>query len=158
MSSGFIGKFQYTIDEKGRINIPSKFRRCLGPEAEDTMVVTRGSENGLFAYPLDVWKKIIERINLKPQTPENTIFRRFFLDTSSDSTLDKQGRIRLTPDQVAFAKIEKDVIIVGDIDKIGIWNPKQYNEKFEKTPENASFDDYYYAVMKNINQQNNAGE
>lgn len=94
----FRGRYDFSIDEKGRINIPSKFRKLLSPEAEDTFVVSRGLEGCLWAYPKNEWEKFEEEtLDSMRMTRESNKVHRMLQNTLSDSTLDKQGRISLTP-------------------------------------------------------------
>ncbi len=156
--SKFRGKFRFTIDIKGRVNIPSKFRRCISPAAQDTIVVTRGTEGCLFAYPLDVWEHFEKRLESMPATQSNARFKRFLLDSFSDSVLDRQGRILLTPEQMRLARIEKDILVVGDIDKMQLWNPQIYEQEIEKALEGSSFDQYYYTAMDSLEKPQNGGD
>ncbi len=158
VESKFRGKFRYAIDVKGRVNIPSKFRRCITPAAQDTIVITRGTEGCLFAYPLDIWEQFEKLLESMPATQSNARFKRFLLDSFSDSVLDRQGRIMLSPEQMQLARIEKDVLIVGDIDKMQLWNPNIYAQEIEKALEGSSFDQYYYTAMDSLGKLKNGGD
>lgn len=146
----FRGKYNYTIDAKGRVNVPSKFRRAISPLAQNTMVVTRGTEGCLFVYPLDAWERFEAKLQRLPLTQKNSSFRRFLLDSFSDSVVDKQGRISLTPEQVELAGIEKDVLILGDIEKIQIWNPVRYVSRMNKDMDGVSYDEYFYGALQGL--------
>ena len=120
----FIGEYAYSLDSKGRVNIPAKFRQSLSADSQNTFVITRGMDPCVWAYPLEQWKEIEN--NLRNLSSVKNIHRTFVRDTAryaSPSTYDKQGRITLTPSLTEYASLEKDVLIIGMINKIEIWNP-----------------------------------
>ena len=121
----FIGEYAYSLDSKGRVNIPAKFRQSLSADSQNTFVITRGLDPCVWVYPLEQWKEIEN--NLRNLSSVKNIHRTFVRDTAryaSPSTYDKQGRITLTPSLTKYAGLEKDVLIIGMINKIEIWNPK----------------------------------
>ena len=121
----FIGEYAYSLDSKGRVNIPSKFRQSMSKENQNTFVITRGLDPCVWVYPMEQWKEI--EINLRNLSSVKNIHRTFVRDTAryaSPSTYDKQGRIKLTQSLIEFGSLEKDVLIIGTISKIEIWNPK----------------------------------
>ena len=124
----FYGKFDYSIDAKGRVNIPAKFRKSLNPDASDTFIICQGPGKCLRAYPQDLWGKYETELASRRETPESLMAKRRILSTASDSTLDAQGRISLTPDQIAIAGIKKEVTLVGQIDYVEIWDTTRYSE------------------------------
>ena len=120
----FIGEYAYSLDSKGRVNIPAKFRQSLSADSQNTFVITRGPDPCIWVYPLEQWKEIEN--NLRNLSSVKNIHRTFVRDTAryaSPSTYDKQGRITLTPSLTEYAGLEKDVLIIGMINKIEIWNP-----------------------------------
>ena len=120
----FIGEYAYSLDSKGRVNIPAKFRQSLSADSQNTFVITRGLDPCVWVYPLEQWKEIEN--NLRNLSSVKNIHRTFVRDTAryaSPSTYDKQGRITLTPSLTDYAGLEKDVLIIGMINKIEIWNP-----------------------------------
>ena len=120
----FIGEYAYSLDSKGRVNIPAKFRQSLSADNQNTFVITRGLDPCIWVYPLEQWKEIEN--NLRNLSSVKNIHRTFVRDTAryaSPSTYDKQGRITLTPSLTEYAILEKDVLIIGMINKIEIWNP-----------------------------------
>jgi len=120
----FIGEYAYSLDSKGRVNIPAKFRQSLSADSQNTFVITRGLDPCIWVYPLEQWKEIEN--NLRNLSSVKNIHRTFVRDTAryaSPSTYDKQGRITLTPSLTEYAVLEKDVLIIGMINKIEIWNP-----------------------------------
>ncbi len=123
----FMGRYQYAIDHKGRTNVPAKFRHALPPEAADILILTRGLEGCLFAYPQDTWKALMERLRNLQQGQANTrYFMRTLLSDATESALDTQGRVIIPPHLLELAGLEKDALILGVMDKIEIWNPQRY--------------------------------
>jgi MraZ protein len=127
--SSFKGSFSYSIDNKGRINIPAKLRKYVSPEANDTFVITRGFEQCVFIYPLDEWNTLEQSIRqLSTTDPKHRFYMRTLLDKAAESQLDAQARIVIPKDLLDFAKLEADVLIIGVLEHIEVWNPKVYDE------------------------------
>jgi MraZ protein len=141
----FIGKYEYSVDPKGRVNIPAKFRKALSPEAEETFIIVRASENCLRAYPKDTWAKYKAKLFALPNTPENLKFKRMISSTSSDSALDVQGRIMLTATQMELARITREVTILGLSDYIELWDTARFKE-YAESKQDFDFDKAFYAV------------
>ena len=121
----FIGEYAYSLDSKGRVNIPAKFRQSLSDDNEGTFVIARGMDACIWIYPLIQWKDIESNLrNLSSLSKINRTFVRNTARYASPSTYDKQGRITLTPSLIDYADLDKDVLIVGMVNKIEIWNPK----------------------------------
>ncbi len=115
----FIGEYQATLDEKGRISIPVKFRSLL----KSKIVVTRGLDSSLFLYPVNEWKKLGEKLASLPiATANNRAFSRHMLAGAMDCEIDKQGRIILPGYLKDFAKINKKVVVAGLYNRIEIWS------------------------------------
>ena len=127
----FMGEYNHTIDAKGRLIIPSKFREILG----DAFVVTKGLDGCLFVYDKQEWQRFEEKLRSLPITnKEARQFVRFFLAGATEAEVDKQGRILIPNVLREFAEITKDVVLVGVGSRIEIWS----RERFEET---ASFED-----------------
>ena len=126
----FIGEFSYTIDQKKRIAIPSKFRKELGKKA----VITRGLDNCLAVYPMEEWKKLTKKLEALPNSQTDARgFARIMLSGAVDAALDKLGRI-LIPDYLKnYAVFEKNVVIIGISNRIEIWDEKKWQEYKQKT-------------------------
>jgi MraZ protein len=115
----FIGEYQASIDEKGRISIPVKFRTQL----KSKVVVTRGLDNSLFLYNMDEWKKLAAKLASLPISTANTrAFSRLMLAGAMDCDVDKQGRIVLPGYLKEFAKIKKKAVVAGLYNRIEIWS------------------------------------
>ncbi len=132
----FKGQEIYSIDAKGRVNIPSKMRRSMSPEANDTFTVTRGTDNCIVAYPLDEWKAYEEKFQQLNQYDEkNRFFLRTLLMWAEEMTLDSQQRIGLPRKLLELAGIDKKVAIVGVVDHIEFWDPDTYEKYLRSVDE-----------------------
>ena len=132
----FMGEFQHSIDAKGRLIVPAKFREKLG----DTFVVTRGLDGCLFGYPLDEWNKLEEKLNEMPLAKKDArLFVRFFYSAATECEIDKQGRINIPQTLRAHAQLEKSCVIIGVSNRIEIWDEARW-QSFTKEAE-LSFDD-----------------
>ncbi len=140
----FIGEYAYSLDSKGRVNVPAKFRQSLSDDNENTFVITRGVDPCIWVYPLSHWKEI--ESNLRNLSSISKIHRTFVRNTAryaSPSTYDKQGRITLTPSLIEYADLDKDALIIGMINKMEIWNPDRLDETDQQNMEidPAAYDD-----------------
>lgn len=128
----FMGEYQHNIDIKGRLIVPSKFREQLG----DQFVITRGLDKCLFAYPLDEWTKVEEKIQTLPLTKKDArSFTRFFFSGASECELDKQGRINIPSNLTSYAELEKETVIVGVASRIEIWSKSEWDKFFDEAEE-----------------------
>ena len=127
----FMGEYNHTIDTKGRLIIPSKFRDELG----DEFVVTKGLDGCLFVFPNQAWQEFEEKLRALPLTNKSARqFSRFFVAGATPCELDKQGRILLPATLREFAGLDKEVVLTGMLNRIEIWSK-------DKWMENNSFDD-----------------
>lgn len=120
----FMGEYHYTIDEKGRITIPSKLRENLSNE----FIVTRGLDKCLFIYTKEEWNNIIIKYKELPNTRDARNFMRFLMSGANVSECDKMGRIKLMNPLIDYAGIKKECVIIGVSDHIEIWDKSQWNE------------------------------
>jgi len=142
--SSFKGSFHYTVDNKGRINIPAKMRKNLAPEANNSFVVTRGFEACIFVYPNDEWaKRELELGKLQQTNPQDRFFTRMLLQYATDAELDGQYRIVLPKDLMQYANIQSEVFILGAFDRIEVWNPEEYKKYLD-----AQKEDYLTVASK----------
>ncbi len=131
----FMGEYHHSIDEKGRIIIPSKFRNELG----ESFVVTRGIENCLFIYSLSEWQKIVTKLKSLPFTKKDARnFTRFFLSGATTVEFDKQGRINISQPLASYANLIKECVVVGVNDRLEIWSLDSWNKFFDDNQENLS--------------------
>ena len=121
----FMGEYNHTIDAKGRLIVPAKFREILG----DNFIVTKGLDGCLFVYPNDEWTRFEEKLKSLPLTNKNARqFTRFFLAGAAACEVEKQGRILLPQVLREFASLEKDVVLVGVASRIEIWSRERWDE------------------------------
>ncbi len=119
----FMGEYNHTIDAKGRLIVPSKFREALG----DTFVVTKGLDGCLFVYDNEEWNAFEEKLKSLPITnKEARQFARFFLAGAAEVEVDKQGRILVPNILREFAQISKDVVLIGVASRIEIWSKERF--------------------------------
>jgi MraZ protein len=124
----FLGEYQYTIDDKGRLTIPAKFRRPLA----GGLVVTRGLDRNLAVYPLDTWSGLVEKVNQLPYGDlQARRFRRLVFSGASDAELDKQGRVNIPSYLLDYGVISKDVMVVGMHNFIELWSPEEWQTERE---------------------------
>ena len=126
----FMGEYQHSIDEKGRMIIPSKFRDELGSE----FILTRGLDQCVFGYPLNEWKVIEDKLKTLPFTKKDArAFTRFFFSGAAECQLDKQGRVNIASPLRDYAKLEKDCVVIGVSNRIEIWSKSIWEEYFSKS-------------------------
>lgn len=123
MKCMFMGEYNHTIDAKGRLIVPSKFRESLG----DEFVVTKGLDGCLFVYDNQEWTAFEEKLKTLPLTnKEARQFVRFFLAGAASLEVDRQGRILLPANLREFAGLEKDAVLIGVASRIEIWSKERY--------------------------------
>ena len=114
----FLGEFQHSVDSKGRLVLPSKFRARL----ERGLVVTKGQERCLYVFPIDKWEEEVEQVNQLPRTDRRSRnYARSFFGSATDQRLDGQGRIQIPQSLREYGGIAKDVVVVGVADRVEIW-------------------------------------
>ena len=142
----FLGSFNYSIDAKGRISIPARLRKFVSPEANETFVLTRGSAKCINIYPMDYWKELVasklDRLNTFD--PKDAKFMRLFLQEAAEDKFDSQSRLLVPKKLIDFAKIEKDVVILGMNRYIEVWNPILYEEYLKE------IEDPYETIAKEV--------
>ena len=119
----FTGEYSYTVDPKSRVNIPAKFRQALSPENDNSFAITKGMDQCIWVYPLVEWNKVLTKLREQSSSQVNRAFTREYSRFASTVSYDKQGRILLSTELIDYAKIDKQVTIIGLINKIEIWNP-----------------------------------
>lgn len=117
-----MGEYHHSIDDKGRLTIPSKIRYELG----ETFIVTRGLDNCLFVYPKNEWNNIITKYKELPNTKDARNFMRFFLSGATECEFDKQGRINISAPLIKYADLKKDCVIIGVNDRLEIWSKESW--------------------------------
>ena len=145
--SSFKGSYMYAVDENGRVSLPSKLKKYVSPEANDTFVITRGFEKCLFVYPVDEWNKLEANLrSLSNYDPQHRLFIRSMLELASESGLDGQSRLSIPQELREYANIRDEVRIIGTLDKIELWNPQVYEDYKRSQPD--SWETIAERVMK----------
>ncbi|MEW8959837.1 division/cell wall cluster transcriptional repressor MraZ [Neomoorella humiferrea] len=137
----FMGEFQHTIDDKGRLIIPARFREGLG----DKFVITKGLDNCLFVYPMSGWAEMEQKLRSLPFTRSDArAFVRFFFSGATECELDRQGRILLPANLREYARLEREVVIVGVASRVEIWSRALWEQYCRETA------DQYEALAEKI--------
>ena len=125
LNISFTGEYNNTVDQKNRLSIPVKYRKALSPVNNSTFVLTRGFDKCLILYPLDEWKKVESQLgSLSSIKIKHRSFVRSIVRCAVHLKYDSQGRIAIPESLLEYAKINKNVVIIGMIKKIEIWAPK----------------------------------
>ncbi len=135
----FIGEYKHTLDDKGRIAIPAKLRYSKVGE-EEFWVATKGFDHCLFVYPKNEWSVIVNALNerLTLTKKDDRSFLRMFVSPANEQAVDKQGRIALPLSLREYAGVQKDVVVLGAINRIEIWSEENWNKYREENEK--SFD------------------
>lgn len=137
----FMGEYNHTIDPKGRLIVPAKYRDELG----EKFVVTKGLDHCLFVFPPAEWQAFADKLHALPTAKaDSRKFVRFFLAGATECELDKQGRILLPSNLREFAALEKDVVLVGVSSRVEIWSKASWDESM------STYDDNMDEVAENM--------
>lgn len=121
----FMGEYHHTLDAKGRLIIPARFRSELG----DTFVLTRGLDHCLFVYPMEEWRNVEAKLRTLPLTKADArAFVRFFFSGAVECEVDKQGRIMIPANLREYAHIDKDVVVVGVSTRVELWSAERWRQ------------------------------
>ena len=121
----FMGEYNHTLDTKGRLIIPTRFRESVGED----FVVTKGLDGCLFVYPQSAWEEFEEKLRALPLTRKDArTLVRFFVAGATSVELDKQGRILIPATLREFAGLEKDVVLAGVTNRVEIWSKDRWAE------------------------------
>jgi MraZ protein len=134
---GFLGEYEATVDAKGRFLLPAGFKKQLPQEGGELFVINRGFEKCLTLYPMTSWEPIFSEISkLNDFDPKVREFRRYFFNGATELELDTAGRLLIPPNLREHAGIERDIVLVGSVQKIEIWDKNKYKEFFDSmTPQ-----------------------
>ncbi|HEX3032087.1 MAG TPA: division/cell wall cluster transcriptional repressor MraZ [Bacillota bacterium] len=129
----FMGEYQHTIDPKGRLIVPAKFREGLGEQ----FIATRGLDKCLFVYPMEEWKILEQKLKTLPLTQADArSFVRFFFSGATECELDKQGRILIPANLREYGQLDKDVVFVGIASRVEIWAKERWDDYSSQAEEN----------------------
>jgi len=130
----FIGEYKHSIDDKGRLTLPMKFRLDLAKGA----VVTRGLDTSLFLFPKEEWDKLAEKLASLPLGQSNSrAFARLMLAGAMDVEVDKQGRVMLPEYLRSYADLKKSVVVAGLYTRLEIWDEQSWETYKHKMEEDA---------------------
>jgi len=126
----FMGEYQHTIDEKGRLTIPAKFREGLG----NSFVITRGLDQCLFVYPMEEWKQLEQKMKALPFTKADArAFTRFFFSGATECEWDKQGRVSIPSNLRQHAGLQKECVVIGVSNRVEVWSKERWEEYFAQS-------------------------
>lgn len=123
----FMGEYQHSIDDKGRLTIPAKFRDGLGT----SFVITRGLDKCLFIYPKSEWNVIEEKLKNLPFTKADArAFTRFFFSGATECEWDKQGRVNIPANLREHAQLNKECVVIGVSNRVEVWSKELWEQYF----------------------------
>jgi len=135
----FRGRYEHTIDPKGRLSIPSKFREVLVANYEDERLIVTNFDQCLWAYPVREWKAVEDKVASLPQfKPEVKALQRFFISAASECPVDPNGRIIIPTTLRKYADLNQDVILVGMTKRFEIWAKDKWQKVFEQAERDLS--------------------
>jgi MraZ protein len=130
----FRGTFEHTIDDKGRVSVPVRFREILQAKNDDRLVITNfmfGSARCLDVYPHEAWVELEERALTKPRFDQRILrFQNYYFAAAQECVLDKQGRILLPSGLREYAGLNRDVMFTAALEKFRIWDREQWKQVF----------------------------
>lgn len=145
--ASFKGEYEHSVDNKGRVALPSRLRKSLSPEAQENFTLLRGVEPCIYLYPNDEWSKVEEKLSsVNSFSRQGRILKRNFLRHAEDMTLDKQNRISLPSHLLEWAGISDTAIFIGSGEKIEIWSPGKLDEA-DAELSIESYEDLFEQVM-----------
>ena len=131
----FRGRFEHTIDSKGRVSLPAKYREILSSSFNDRLIVTN-FDSCLVAYPYEEWVKLEENFSQHSIMEEDVqTFLHYFISGAAEATIDKLGRMLIPPHLRKHAGLEREIVFVGMIKRIQIWDKARWDEKFTEAQE-----------------------
>ncbi len=123
------GNYSCKVDEKGRFNIPARFRREFGVEGGESFVVTKGPAGCLLLYAPEGWKAFQEKLMNLPSGEDKDDTIRFYSSNSRLLNLDKQGRVGIPKEYLSEYGIDKEAALVGLFDRVEVWNPTDFDKR-----------------------------
>ena len=128
----FMGEYQHSLDEKGRMTIPAKFRDDLG----QSFVVTRGLDQCLFVYPKAEWSVLENKLKSLPLMKSDArAFTRFFFSGATECDLDRQGRVNIPSNLREHARLDKDAVVIGVSNRVEIWSREAWESYSSQSEE-----------------------
>lgn len=131
----FFGSHQHTIDDKGRLTLPAKWRSELAAG----VVVTRGLDDCLFVFPKEKFEAIAREMDLQGiELADARSWARYFLGMAADAETDKQGRVLIPQNLRDFAHLDGEVVVVGVVSRIEVWSPERYKKANARTEQDVA--------------------
>ena len=132
----FIGEYRYNADAKGRVSVPAKFRDELG----EKFVMTKGLDQSLFVFPEAKWETFVRQLDTLPISNDKArAFTRFILSGATDIEMDKQGRMLIPQHLREFAKIEKELLVIGVGSRAEVWSQQAWDNYISQ--DNLDYDE-----------------
>lgn len=148
--ASFKGEYTHSLDAKGRVSFPSRLRKVLNPEAQESFTILRGLEKCLLLYPEDQWRKVENSLSqLNNFKRENRTVLRNFLRSAEDLSLDNQNRVALPSKLMEWADISSKVVFIGMGDCIELWSPDVL-ESQDELLEDDSYIKLFEKVMGDV--------
>ena len=139
MENTFRGNHKHTIDAKGRLSIPARFREVLLGKGDDRLIITNfvvEAARCLDVYPLDEWFRFEEEVRKRPKFDRRVVhFQNYYLSSASECVVDKQGRILIPPALRQYASLKRDVILVAALEKFRVWDKEAWKKVFADAEE-----------------------
>ena len=130
----FRGSFQHSLDGKGRLSIPARFRDILAGKGDERVIITNfvvDSLRCLDVYPIEEWLRLEEEIRKKPKFERRMVlFQNFYLGGACECVPDKQGRILIPPALRKYADLKRNVVIVSALEKFRVWDQQAWTKIF----------------------------
>jgi MraZ protein len=129
-----IGEFKITLDDKGRVSLPSRLRAGF---SDNTLILTKGADEGLWLYPEDEWNILLSKVKNSSNALQShsRAFMRHFIGPAQEVEIDKAGRIAVPQSLREFAYLTRDCIILGQIDHVEIWDAQRYRAYLDGSEE-----------------------
>lgn len=144
-NSVFLGEYSHSLDNKGRLTIPAKFREQLAPG----LVVTRNPlDRSLLVMPEEKWREVADKISALPLAdPRSALLRRAIFSAAEDYVPDKQGRILINPRLREYAQIQSEIVVAGVHTFVELWNPDLWRERVLQQLESGAVDGDLFAAL-----------
>jgi MraZ protein len=145
----FQGHANINLDDKGRIIIPSKFRKHILPEANSLLNVTLGRDKCIWLFPSYEWQSVLQTLNsVNPYTKDEVAMKRQMLFYAEELTIDSQHRILIPQDLLQLVNIKKEVLLLGQLERIELWSPDAYDDYLKGNSD--SYEDVMQKVMGSL--------
>ncbi len=129
--SQIIGEYEISIDAKGRLMLPSVLRKQLPANSQEKLIVNRGFEKHIYIYPIDEWEKIaLELSKLNQYVRDHRELVRYILRGATPVPIDSTGRMLIPKTLLDYSGIQKDAVLIGNINKIEMWSKSEYDKLY----------------------------